>query len=305
MGFLSPDHQFTYAAPDDAAWRRAVIHGIEQMTGKPRLWRLYADYCGGPRVEDFFAEAIDRLSLRLSIDRRDLARIPREGPLVVVANHPFGVVDGLVLGYLLSRVRPDFRIVVNAVLCRLPELQPFFLPVDFSETREAQATNLATRARARADLADGRAIAIFPGGTVSTATTPLGRAVDPEWKPFVGRLVQESQATVVPVFFEGQNSRLFQLASHLSMTLRLSLLFREVVNKMDREVSLRIGAPLAYRRLAHFRDRRALTDHLRAQTYAPAHAQQHDAAVAGGESQDDVFWPAPFEPPLGPVFELR
>lgn len=282
---------FTYAAPDDAAWRRGVIHAIEQITGKPRLWRLYADYCTGPRAQNFFAEAVDRLAIAVRFDGRHLARIPREGPLVVVANHPFGVVDGIVLGYLLSRVRPDFRIVVNSVLYRLPEIQSFLLPIDFAETHEARATNLATRRQARLDLAAGRAIAIFPGGTVSTASSPLGRAVDPEWKPFVGRLVQQSGATVVPVFFEGQNSRLFQLASQVSMTLRLSLLFREVVNKMGKDLHLHIGAPLSGDRLARFDDRRALADHLRELTYAPS-----------GESWES-FAP-PFEPPLGPVFHL-
>ena len=292
MRFLRPTADFTYAAPEDAAWRRRLIHGIEQLTGKPRLWRLYADYCAGPVSQDFFAESVERLALSVDIDHRELARIPREGPLVVVANHPFGVVDGLVLGYLLSRVRPDFRILVNSVLYRLPELQPFLLPIDFAETREARATNIATRRRALDDLLDGRAVAIFPGGTVSTAATPLGRAVDPAWKPFVGRLVQEGRASVVPVFFEGQNSRVFQLASQLSMTLRLSLLFREVVNKMGGEVKLRIGAPLSHAQLAHFEDRRALTDHLRHLTYAPQ------------RTEVTAFAP-PFEPPLGPVFDLR
>jgi putative hemolysin len=291
MRFFSPDSDFTYAAPEDAAWRRATIHAIEQLTGKPRLWRLYADYCRDPAVGDFFAEAIERLSFTVAVDRRDLQRIPPEGPLVVVANHPFGVVDGLVLGYLLSRVRPDFRIVVNSVLYRLPELRPFLLPVDFAATRAAQATNLATRRQALADLAAGRAIAIFPGGTVSTAATPLGRAVDPAWKPFVARLVQEGRANVVPVFFEGQNSRLFQWASQLSMTLRLALLFHEVVNKVGHEVAVRIGAPLSYGQLAQFEDRRAIAEHLRGLTYAR-------------QGEESACFAPPFEPPLGPVFRL-
>ena len=196
-------------------------------------------------------------------------------------------------GYLLSQVRDDFRIVVNSVLYRLPELQPYLLPIDFAETREARATNLATHRQALAELRDGRAIAIFPGGTVSTASSALGRAEDPAWKPFVGRLVQSSRATVVPVFFAGQNSRLFQWASQVSMTLRLALLFHEVVNKMNRPVPLRIGAPIPAGDLARFEDRRRLTEHLRRLTYAPDY-----------ESEPAYALP-PFEPPLGPVFELR
>ena len=269
MSLLVPTSDFTYAAPEDAPWRRTLIHMIEQLTGKPRLWRLYADYCRGPSVENFFEEAVNRLALDVVVDARDLARIPREGPLVVVANHPFGVVDGIVLGYLVAQVRRDFRILVNSVLYRLPELHPYLLPIDFAETREALRTNIDTRRKALNDLAAGKSIAIFPGGTVSTAKPPNGVAVDPEWKPFVGRLIQESRATVVPFFFEGQNSRLFQWASLISMTLRLSLLFREVVNKMEGEVPVRIGTPIAYDALARFQDRRQLTDYLRALTYAP------------------------------------
>lgn len=272
MSLFVPTSDFTYASPENAQWRRAVIHAIEQVTGKPRLWRLYADYRRGPAADNFFAEAVKRLALNVDIDQSDFARIAREGPLVVVANHPFGVVDGLVMGYLISQVRRDFRILVNSVLYRLPELHRYLLPIDFAETREALRTNIKTRREALKDLADGKCIAIFPGGTVSTAKPPHGVAVDPEWKPFVGRLIQESHATVVPIYFAGQNSRLFQWASLVSMTLRLSLLFREVVNKIDSEVPLRIGQAVDFDALSAFEDRRQLTDYLRSLTYAPSQA---------------------------------
>lgn len=271
MTSLIPAREFSYSTPDESRYRRAVIHWIEQATGKPRLRRLYEDYVNGPAVEDFFAEAVERLALAVRV-HGGVTGIPRTGPLVIVANHPFGVVDGLVLGYLISLVRPDFKILVHSVLCRLPELRPHLLPIDFAETPRARTINLASRQSALKDLAEGKVIAVFPGGGVATAPKPIGQARDPEWKLFVARLIHAGRADVVPVHFAGQNSRLFQLASHLSMTLRMSLLFREVVNKIGTEVRAHVGPTIPYADLARFDDRRALVGSLRDKTEALAPA---------------------------------
>ena len=137
---------------------------------------------------------------------------------MVVANHPYGVLDGIVISWLVSKVRSDFVVLTNAVLMRAPEVQGFILPIDFSETEEARKTNLASRAAARAQLEKGGVVVVFPAGAVSTAPDKLGRkpAVDGRWQPFVSQLIQRSKAAVVPVWFGGQNSRLFQIASHVS-----------------------------------------------------------------------------------------
>ncbi len=260
---------FSYAAPDDGLIKRQLIQVIERLTGQPRLKAMYLENRRAPREgESFWAAAIRHLELTIRCNEAGLARIPREGPLVVVANHPYGVLDGIVLSYLLSTQRSEFKILTNSVLYRAPELRPFLLPVDFSETREAVATNLRTRAESRQILKAGGTIVIFPGGTVSTAPTLFGRAEDPEWKPFTGRLVLESQATVVPVHFQGQNSRLFQIASHISPTLRIALLFKEVADRIGTDIGLTVGAPIPFTDLQSMTDRRALTEHLRALTYA-------------------------------------
>ena len=271
MRSLIPARDFSYAMPEDSAYRRAVIHWIEQATGKPRLRRLYEDYAKGPAVEDFFAEAVARLALNVRV-HGGVTGIPKTGPLVMVANHPFGVVDGIVLGYLISLVRPDFKILVHSVLCRLPELRPHLLPIDFSETPQAREVNLATRKAALQELAEGKVIALFPGGGVATSPRPIGPARDPEWKLFLARLIHAGRSDVVPVHFAGQNSRLFQVASHVSETLRFSLLFREVVNKIGTEVRAHVGTAIPYAELARFQDRRALVAHLRGQTEALAPA---------------------------------
>src|SRR6202007_2396037 len=155
---------------------------------------------------------------------------------------------------------------------RAPEVRDFVLPIDFSETEEAQRTNLTSRAAARARLEEGGAGVAFPPGGVSTAPDRLGRkpAVDARWQPFVGQLIQRSKATVVPLWFGGQNSRLFQMASHLSQTLRLSLIFHEVKSRIGDELPVAIGAPIPFQELAAIKDRQALADNLRDRAYALA-----------------------------------
>jgi putative hemolysin len=143
------------------------------------------------------------------------------------------------------------------------------LPIDFAETEEALKTNLKTRVEAKNHLMGGGCLVVFPAGGVSTTPTMWHkRAVDTDWKTFTARLITVAKTPVAPVFFAGQNSRLFQLASHVSMTLRLSLLFKEVHDKIGSEVHVRIGDIIPYDRLATISDRRTLMDLLKDTTYA-------------------------------------
>lgn len=261
---------FSYSSPEDSRMKRAVIQGIEKATGQPYLRRLYeTNRHGLAPGESFWDMAVRCLQLRLIYDAQRLRAIPQAGPVVVVANHPFGVLDGLVIANLIYQVRTDFRVLTNALLYRAPEIRPFLLPIDFAETREAMEINLDSRRKAREMLLrEAGCVVVFPAGAVSTARRPFGRAIDSAWKPFTADLIQRARATVIPVFFEGQNSWLFQAASLMSQTLRLSLLFNEVRNKIGTDVPVRIGTPIPYADLAGMTDRRVLVDHLRQVTYA-------------------------------------
>jgi len=277
-----PEPTFSYASPDDPRIKQIVIKLIERLTGQPRLKRMYLDNRANPvEGETFFAAAIRYLRLHLDFDMARLSEIPKEGPLVLVANHPFGVIDGLVISHLASMVRGEFKVLTNAVLTQAPEIENYLLPVDFDETPEALATNIRTRKISRDLLKAGGTIIVFPGGTVSTAPRPFGRAVDPVWQPFTAQLVQRSKATVVPIFFEGQNGRLFQVASHFSRTLRLSLLFREVRESIGSRVPVRIGRPIRYDELAHLTDRAAFANELRRRTYALGSSPMPRQAYSG------------------------
>ena len=274
---------FSYADPGDRLVKRHIIRLVEVATGQRELRRLYLDNRRHPKAgESFFAAAVRRLSLDVQFDPAGLARIPRSGPLVIVSNHPYGVLDGIVLSWLVERVRDDFFVLTNAVLLRAPEVRDHVLAVDFAATPEATQTNIESRAKAREHLARGGAIVVFPAGGVSTAPDRLGRrpAVDAAWQPFTAQLIQRAKATVVPICFSGQNSRLFQIASHLSQTLRLSLIFHEVRNRIGTSVPVAIGDPISYASIAHITDRQALANELMARTYALGKAEWTGNAMA-------------------------
>ena len=265
------DVVFSYADPAAPRLKRGLIRAVEAATGRARLKRLYLDHCARPPLgESFWQAAVRGLALHVQFDRVALQRIPRRGPVVIVANHPYGVLDGIVIAWLVEKVRPDFKVLTHSLLLRAPGARAHLLPVDFAGTAEAQRTNLNSRTEARRHLEEGGCVVVFPAGGIATAPDRLGRhpAVDAPWQPFTAQLIQRSRATVVPIHFAGQNSRLFQIASHLSLTLRLSLIFREVKNRMGTMLPVAIGDPIAFADLASSPDREDLMTELRRRTHA-------------------------------------
>ncbi len=266
----------TYVSEDHSWLEKLCINGIEILTGRNHLENVYATVkASRPAPEEIWAAALDQLQIDLDYDKGQLTNIPRTGPLVIIANHPFGVVDGLALGALTLKVRPDFRFPVNSVLFRDEDLNRFMLPIDFAPTREAMRTNIKTKGQILDHLRQGGTLAIFPAGGVATAKHVFGKAEDLEWKRFTAKVIQQSQATVVPIFFHGQNSWGFQLASYFSQTLRLGMLLHEVCNKQAQTLKVEIGAPISYDELAPYRDRQVLLDYLEKRTFDLARNNDH------------------------------
>ena len=262
----------SYASPGDPLLKRAIIRAIEYASGQPELKRMYLERKHHPVPgESFWNAAVRKLRLSISFNCEALAEIPARGPVIVVANHPFGVVDGLVACWLVSHMRNDFKVLAHALLYRAEELRPFMLPIDFEETKAALETNVKSRAEATQHLKRGGALIVFPSGMVSTTSTLFGtRAIDRDWKPFTARMITQAKADVVPIYFEGQNSWLFQAVSHFSMTLRLSLLLKEAHDRIGSHIRCRIGKRIPNGDLADLHDRRDLMSFLRARTYALA-----------------------------------
>jgi putative hemolysin len=161
------------------------------------------------------------------------------------------------------KARGEFRILIHAVLCQDRDLAPYFLPIDFKPTKAALKNNINAKKVAQECLAQDIPIIIFPSGFVSTANKRgFGEVVDAPWTTFAAKLIRDAQATVVPVFFHGRNSRRFHLASHIAEPLRMALLLNEALKQFGKEVKSEVGGPLDWQQLATFKTRQSLTDFL-------------------------------------------
>ena len=204
--------------------------------------------------EAFYATRIERRYLGV-----DPATISDEGPLLFVANHPFGIVDGLALCDIALQARGDFRIMIHSLLCQDKDLAPYFLPVDFNLTKAAMKNNIRAKKVAQDCLKRNIPILIFPSGFVSTASKKgFGGVVDAPWTTFAAKLIRDAQASVVPVYFPGRNRRAFHLASHIAEPLRMALLlsearhrFRKPLNAVEQYTWLGDFEPVRQSSIAH------------------------------------------------------
>ncbi|ARC90066.1 lysophospholipid acyltransferase family protein [Rhodovulum sp. MB263] len=263
--------ELSYARTFPDPLRAQAIRAIEILTGKLTLLRLVRKFEAGgvPRGQAFWRQALDVMGIRVATPSEQVARIPREGPLVVVANHPHGLVDGMVLAELLGRVRSDYKILTRSLLTDVGEVAEFMIPVPFPHAEDARERNLEMRRAAMDYLAQGGVVALFPAGVVASSPTFFGPAVEALWHPFTAKLIQRSGAQVLPVRFQGQNSRWYQIANRLSPTLRQGLLLHEVVHALNRPQAPAVGVPIGRDEIEPWaRDPRGFLAWLRARTLA-------------------------------------
>jgi putative hemolysin len=263
--------KFSYASDEVSPVSQRLIRTIEKVSGQPRIKRLYENYTKlGRPPEMFWEDAVRTLRLQLELNKTPAAALPPSGPVVVIANHPFGVIDGIVLCWLVSQVRSDYKIMTHRILYQAPEVQNFVLPVDFTGTRDAKTNNLESRSKARKMLEDGGVVIVFPGGGVAFARDWRGKAVELEWKSLAATLALSTGADVLPVFFSGQNSRLFQVGAKIHQVLKYSLLFHEVRNKIGATITVTLGKAIPNGELRAMGDCRTITKFLHQTTHGMA-----------------------------------
>lgn len=286
--------ELSYARPSDPRWMRWTIHVIENASGRRRLLPIYARWRNeviGRKAREW-SELLGLIDTRLEIEGAWPQAIGAEVPLVMVANHPFGIGDGIAMLTLAEQLGRPYRVLINNDIVRIPEIKPYALPIDFEETDAAIQMNLATRAEARRLLKQGVTLVIFPAGGVATAPTPFGRAVELPWKTFTARIIQQARASVLPVFFQGQNGPLFHLVSRFSMTLRLSLLVSEFRRFVGAKIHVRVGEVVPFDALEGRHDRKALTQTL----YDLVHALAPEAPRSRDSRSQRAREPIQMEP---------
>lgn len=217
--------------------------------------------------EGFFETALKTVDAHLKISDRDLERIPTEGPVIVVCNHPFGGLDGIAVGALLQRVRPDSKLMVNFMLSRLEGIGKHIITVDPFGGDDSKARNLKGVRDCLKWLKQGGLLATWPAGTVSHLHLDKRQVTDPQWAENLAVLIRRSKATVVPLYIPGRNSSFFQLAGCLHPRLRTLLLAREMMAKRGSKIEIRVGSTITAARLDRFDSDRQLMDFLRLRSY--------------------------------------
>lgn len=238
--------RLSYAGTFTDPRKAAAIRVIEWLTGKLTLLRLIRRFerMGPAQGLEFWQRALDVMNIDVTTPPDQVALIPKTGAVVVVANHPHGLVDGLVMARLVMQVRPDFKILTRSLLTGIPEIAYHMVPVPFPHEDDSLEKGLEMRKISMDHLAQGGVLILFPAGKVATSEGWWGPAIEAEWNLFTAKMVQKSKATVLPIFFPGQNSRLYHIADKISPTIRQGLLLHEVVHALNKPQRPVIGQPV-------------------------------------------------------------
>ena len=244
---------------------------IEKLFSIDEVNQQYAQYyekivtCKDPRLA--FERVLDFVKVKYSIDQMDLEKIPSEGPLVVVANHPFGGIEGVILAAILMKIRSDVKVLGNYLLKRVAGIDDSIISVDPFEGSQAATANLKGLKESIRWVKNGGTLLTFPAGEVASFRLRQRRVVDPAWSPHVGGIIRRTGAAALPIYLPGKNSSVFQILGILHPMLRTAMLPRELMNKKGHEIVPLVGNVIPSRRLKRFDSDEDVVNYLRLSTY--------------------------------------
>ncbi|MEO8131165.1 MAG: lysophospholipid acyltransferase family protein, partial [Bryobacteraceae bacterium] len=249
---------------------------IQTMLGLSAIAETYSVLRSQGPERPITERLLDHLEVKYNIAARDLELIPRKGAVLVVANHPFGMLEGAVLATAMLRIRPDVKFLANSMLTVVPELRDLVIAVDVAGSPAANRSGM----RAALEfLRGGGLLVVFPAGEVSHFQWGQWSITDPAWSPSIARMIRiiarkGAALPVIPVYIGGANSLLFQTAGMVHPRLRTALLARELLNKRRKLVDVRIGRPIDSGKLLALQTDEERTEYLRWRTYLLANRSQ-------------------------------
>ena len=247
---------------------RFVSAVLEKALGLDRLAAIYEGRQPGCTPHEFLQYTLEALGVSLElINAANLDELPRTGPVLIVANHPLGGLEGVAIAKVIADIRPDLKVLTNQLLRRIPELADIFIGVDVLSS-DAAASNVSSIKQVHKHLKNDGAVLIFPAGMVSAYEHDQRRIQDRSWNRLVGQLLKRYKCSCLPVHVGGSNSRLFYGAGLIHPRLRTALLPRQLANKQGFTLPLRFGRPIPAQELRLLQSPKAITDYLRVSTDA-------------------------------------
>jgi putative hemolysin len=245
----------------------AIESWLERILGLHYLEILYERLAETTGSTEFLEKVLEAFSIRYDVGAEELSHIPPEGSAVVIANHPFGAIEGVIMAQLLGKLRPDIRIMANYHLQRIPQIKRLIISVDPFGGKNAVRRNTQPLREAIRWVKRGGLLMVFPAGEVSHICITKAGIVDPKWSNSIARIVKLTQAPVIPVYFHDSNSLMFQMLGLLHPRLRTAMIPRELINKTGSTIRVHIGQLIPFAKLNARESNKEITRYLRLCTY--------------------------------------
>ncbi len=248
------------------AWGTVLLKFLMKIVGIASVNELYAHSCE-KKGSEFTASLLRELQVGYTVDNREiLEQLPADGKFITISNHPYGALDGIILIDLMASIRSDYRVVVNKILENVESMADNFIGVTppSGDSQNDRSSILGLKVAMR-HIKDGHSLGFFPSGAVAKYDYKL-RVREQPWQQTVVRFIQQMKVPVIPIYFHGHNSSLYNSIGLISWRLRSLRLPREMFNKKNKTIRVSVGKPIGVDDLMQFSDVEGLTDFLRGRT---------------------------------------